>query len=66
MLLADGKTGAIRRFMVGPKECEVTGITWSPDRKTMFVGIQHPVSATPTLVISQVRHQSTPFQRDRH
>ena len=47
MLLADGKTGAIRRFMVGPKECEVTGITWSPDRKTMFVGIQHPGERNP-------------------
>ncbi len=42
MLLGDPVTGEIKRFMVGPKECEVTGITWSPDRKTMFVGIQHP------------------------
>ena len=47
MLLADAKTSAIRRFMVGPKECEVTGITWSPDRKTIFVGIQHPGSSNP-------------------
>ena len=42
MLAADPATGEIRRFMVGPKECEVTGITWTIDRKTMFVGIQHP------------------------
>ena len=42
MLAADPETGEIRRFLVGPKECEVTGITWSPDRKTLFVGIQHP------------------------
>ena len=42
MLVADTNTGEIKRFLVGPKECEVTGITWSPDRKTMFVGIQHP------------------------
>ena len=42
MLLADPETGEIRRFMVGPKECEVTGITWSADAKTVFVGIQHP------------------------
>ena len=47
MLLADGKTKSIRRFLVGPKECEVTGITWSPDRKTMFVGIQHPGERKP-------------------
>jgi len=42
MLLADPHSGEIRRFMVGPRECEVTGVTWSVDRKTMFVGIQHP------------------------
>ena len=42
MLAADPATGEIRRFLVGPKECEVTGIAWSADRRTMFVGIQHP------------------------
>jgi secreted PhoX family phosphatase len=42
MLAADPETGDIRRFMIGPKECEITGLTWSPDRRTMFVGIQHP------------------------
>jgi len=42
MLVGDPETGEIRRFLVGPKECEVTGITWSSDRKTLFVGIQHP------------------------
>lgn len=42
MLFADTETGEIKRFLVGPKECEVTGITWTPDRKTMLVGIQHP------------------------
>jgi len=42
MLAADPETGEIRRFLVGPKECEITGITWSSDLKTMFVGVQHP------------------------
>ncbi len=42
MLLGNTQTGEIRRFMTGPKECEITGITWSADKKTMFVGIQHP------------------------
>lgn len=42
MLAGDPVTGEIRRFLVGPKECEVTGLTWSADRRTMFVGIQHP------------------------
>ncbi|MGB0960405.1 MAG: PhoX family protein [Halocynthiibacter sp.] len=42
MLAGDTETGEIRRFMVGPRECEITGICWSDDRKTAFVGIQHP------------------------
>ena len=42
MLLGDPATGQIRRFLVGPRQCEVTGITWSADKRTMFVGIQHP------------------------
>ena len=42
MLIGDPQTGEIQRFLVGPKECEVTGIAWSPDYKTVFVGIQHP------------------------
>ena len=42
MLVGDPATGEIRRFLTGPNECEITGITWSPDRKTAFVGIQHP------------------------
>lgn len=42
MLCADSVTGEIRRFLVGPNECEITGMTWSSDRRTIFVGVQHP------------------------
>jgi len=42
MLVGDPATGEIRRFLVGPNECEVTGAAWSADQKTLFVGIQHP------------------------
>ncbi len=42
MLAGDPATGEIRRFLTGPKQCEITGLTWSPDRRTMFVGVQHP------------------------
>ncbi|MEO1694984.1 MAG: PhoX family phosphatase, partial [Pseudomonadota bacterium] len=42
MLIGDTVTGEIRRFMVGPRECEVTGLAFSPDRRTAFVGVQHP------------------------
>ena len=42
MLCAEPATGEIRRFLQGPKQCEVTGVFVTPDEKTMFVGIQHP------------------------
>jgi len=42
MLAGDPVTGRIERFMTGPQGCEVTGLCWSSDRRTMFVGIQHP------------------------
>ena len=42
MLAADPKTKEIRRFLVGPSGCEITGLTFTPDRKTMFINIQHP------------------------
>ncbi|WKL58769.1 DUF839 domain-containing protein [Asticcacaulis sp. ZE23SCel15] len=32
----------LRRFLVGPKECEITGINSTPDGRTLFVNIQHP------------------------
>lgn len=42
MVCADPNTGVTRRFMTAPNQCEVTGVTMTPDGKTMFVGIQHP------------------------
>jgi secreted PhoX family phosphatase len=42
MLAADPYTRETRRFLVGPNICEVTGVFMTPDRKTMFCGIQHP------------------------
>ncbi len=42
MLVADPVSGELRRFLTGPKGCEVTGITWTPDQRYVFVNIQHP------------------------
>ncbi|SIO02360.1 PhoX family protein [Vannielia litorea] len=47
MLVGDPMTGEIARFLTGPKGCEVTGLCWSADRRTMFVGIQHPGGSWP-------------------
>jgi secreted PhoX family phosphatase len=41
----------LRRFLVGPKDCEITGITETPDGKTLFVNIQHPGEDTPAADI---------------
>jgi secreted PhoX family phosphatase len=32
----------LRRFLVGPVGCEITGVDTTPDGRTLFVGIQHP------------------------
>lgn len=42
MLAANTQTGEIKRFLTGPRGCEITGITMTPDRKSMFVNMQHP------------------------
>lgn len=42
MLAVDPNTGETRRFLTGPIGCEITGITMTPDLKTMWVNIQHP------------------------
>lgn len=49
MLVADPVTRQMKRFLVGPTDCEVTGISATPDMKTLFVNIQHPGDrSTPT------------------
>jgi secreted PhoX family phosphatase len=42
MLACDVSTGEMRRFLTGPAGCEITGATWTPDGRTMFVNVQHP------------------------
>ena len=37
----------LRRFLVGPRGCEVTGIDSTPDGRTLFVNIQHPGGSWP-------------------
>jgi secreted PhoX family phosphatase len=42
MLAANTVTGEIKRFLTGPRGCEITGITATPDGKHLFINIQHP------------------------
>ena len=44
-----GKTptaDTLKRFLVGPVGCEITGLCETPDGKAMFVNIQHPGETT--------------------
>lgn len=36
----------LRRFLVGPVDCEITGLAESPDGRALFVNIQHPGETT--------------------
>lgn len=42
MLCADPASGETKRFLTGPAGCEITGIAFTPDRRSMFVNVQHP------------------------
>ena len=39
---ANASADTVRRFLVGPKDCEITGIAVTPDGKTLFFNVQHP------------------------
>ena len=39
---ADVRSGEIRRFLTGPKGCEITGVIMTPDQRNLFINIQHP------------------------
>ncbi len=42
MLAVDPATGVFRRFLTGPRGCEITGFHTTPDSRSAFVNIQHP------------------------
>jgi len=42
----------LKRFLVGPAGSEITGISETPDGKTMFVNIQHPGETTPQAILA--------------
>jgi secreted PhoX family phosphatase len=42
LLAADVTRGEVRRFLVGPPNCEITGLAFAPDGRSLFVNVQHP------------------------
>ncbi len=55
MLAADPVNKVIRRFLVGPVGQEITGVVTTPDRKTMFVNVQHPGATTSPEDFAEVK-----------
>lgn len=49
LLVADTRTGAVRRLFTGVPGCEITGLAATPDRRTLFVNVQHPGDGDPAL-----------------
>jgi len=46
MLAACPRTGEVKRFLTGPRGCEITGVSMTPDQRTMFINVQHPGEST--------------------
>jgi uncharacterized protein len=46
----------LKRFLVGPKDCELTGCCETPDGRALFVNIQHPGE---TIVAANVSNPSS-------
>jgi uncharacterized protein len=42
----------LKRFLVGPRDQEITGVTETPDGKTLFVNVQHPGEDTPAAAVA--------------
>ncbi len=64
MSVGDPMTGEIARFMTGPNGCEVTGLCWSADRRTMVGGIQHPGGDWPDSAGAVLRSAAITIKRE--
>lgn len=64
MLVADTRTGELRRLFTGVTGDEITGITVTPDRRTMFINTQHPGNGNPALTNFPAPQGSGKIPRD--
>ena len=64
MLVADTRTGEIRRLLTGVTGDEITGITATPDRESLFCNIQHPGKGDPTLTNFPAKTDGKTIPRD--
>jgi len=64
MLVVDPETKKISRLFTGVTGDEVTGIAYTPDRRTMFVNLQHPGNGDPTLTNFPATQDGVTIPRD--
>ncbi len=64
LLVTDENASTIRRLFTGVTDCEITGITTTPDRRTMFVNIQHPGNGDPSVTNFPATQDGVTVPRD--
>ena len=64
LLVIDAKTGESRRMLTGVNSDEITGITITPDQRTMFVNVQHPGNGSPDATNFPAEQDGVTIPRD--
>ncbi len=64
LLVADTGTGEMRRLFAGVPGSEITGLTSTPDRRTLFVNVQHPGDGDPAKTSFPARYDGVTHPRD--
>lgn len=64
MLVADTESGELKRLFEGVPGCEVTGIAVTPDRRTMFINVQHPGNGDPAETSFPLEYDGVTIPRD--
>jgi secreted PhoX family phosphatase len=64
MLVADTQTKEIRRLFTGVTDDEITGLTVTGDRRTMFINTQHPGNGNPAVTNFPAAQGSGKIPRD--
>ena len=54
-LAVDPATGVFKRFLTGPRGCEITAFHTTPDNRTAFVNIQHRARGRATVPTRMIR-----------
>lgn len=64
LLVADPETGELRRLLTGVTEDEITGLTVTADRRTLFCNTQHPGDGDPSITSFPAAQGSGAVPRD--